>query len=116
MVKNLFRVAAATPRVHIGNVTKNCEEIEKIYNEYKYKADVIVTPELSLTGYTCADLFENRHLIDNALKGLTRLAGHTDEENGAALVVGLPVERAGELFNCAAWIHGGRVIAIIPKT
>lgn len=146
MLENLFRVAAATPRVHIGNVSENCEEIKKIYDEYKDKSDVIITPELSLTGYTCADLFSNRHLLDNTINELMRLAEYTREDskknvnsnivknedtvndasqdinadiNGvknAALVVGLPLEKDGELFNCAAVIQNGKIIAVIPKT
>lgn len=118
MFENLFRVAAATPRVHIGNVEKNCEEIKTIYKEYGDKADIIITPELSLTGYTCADLFNNRHLIENVRNGLDNLADYTKEfgKSGAALVVGLPFEKEGELFNCAAFIQGGEVLAIIPKT
>ena len=63
MFENLFRVAAVTPRVHIGNVGKNCEEIKSYYRELGAKADVIITPELSMTGYTCADLFTNRNLL-----------------------------------------------------
>lgn len=118
MLENLFRVAAATPRVHIGNVEKNCEEIINIYREYEDKADIIITPELSLTGYTCADLFANRHLINNAGKGLAMLARETKKcgKNGAALIVGLPFEKDGELFNCAAFIQNGAVLSIIPKT
>lgn len=118
MLENLFRVAAATPRVHIGNVEKNCEEIINIYREYEDKADLIITPELSLTGYTCADLFANRHLMNNAGRGLAMLARETEKcgKNGAALIVGLPFEKDGELFNCAAFIQNGAVLSIIPKT
>jgi NAD+ synthase (glutamine-hydrolysing) len=118
MLENLFRVAAVTPRVHIGNVAKNCDEIKNIYEEYAYKADIVITPELSLTGYTCADLFTNRNLIDNVWKGLDILLDYTKEygRKGATLVVGLPFEKSGELFNCAAFIQNGEIIAIIPKT
>ena len=117
-MENLVRVAAATPRVHIGNVKKNIEEIKDIYKNYGEQADIIVTPELSLTGYTCADLFENRHLIDNTIEGLKSLTAFTKEygAKGAALVVGLPFEKDGELFNCAALIQSGKVLGIIPKT
>jgi NAD+ synthase (glutamine-hydrolysing) len=115
---NLFRVAAVTPKVHIGNVTKNCDEIKAAFDSLYDKADLMVTPELSLTGYTCADLFENRRLLDMSLKGLFELIAHTRRygENGAALVVGLPFEKEGELFNTAAFIQNGRLIALVPKT
>lgn len=117
-MENLVRVAAVSPRVHIGNVTKNVEEIKEIYKQYGKKADIIVTPELSLTGYTCADLFENRHLLENTMEGLKQLSVFTNEYGvkGAALLVGLPFEKDGELFNCAAFIQSGKVLGIIPKT
>lgn len=117
-MKNLFRVTAATPKVHIGNVTGNVNEIAAIYWEYCDKTDVIVTPELSLTGYTCADLFTNRHLIGNAMDGLMQIAEMTagSKAGYAAIVVGLPFEVDGELFNCAAFVQNGKVAAIVPKT
>ncbi|MGN0394503.1 MAG: NAD(+) synthase [Coprococcus sp.] len=123
-MKNLFRITAVTPKVHIGNVAANVKEIAEIYTEYGDKTDLIVTPELSLTGYTCADLFVNRHLIDNAKKGLMDIASMTlnpenkltDKSAKAAIVVGLPYEVDGELFNCAVFIQNGKIIAIIPKT
>lgn len=115
---NLFRAAAVSPRVHIGNVAKNCQEIKKEYDSQAAQADLVVTPELSLTGYTCADLFNNRNLLDMACRGLYDLTMHTQKygEGGAALVVGVPLEKDGELFNCAALMHNGRLIAVVPKT
>ncbi len=115
---NLFRAAAVVPRVHIGNVAKNRQEIIKAYDSLAEQSDLIVTPELSMTGYTCADLFNNRNLLDRALRGLYDLTMYTKKygENGAVLVVGVPLEIAGELFNCAAVIHNGRLEAVIPKT
>ncbi len=117
-MKNLIRITAATPKVHIGNVTENVRELSEIYREYQDKTDIIVTPELSLTGYTCADLFTNRHLIENAKKGLMTIAAMTSCGTGqrAAIVVGLPYEVDGELFNCAAFVQNGKVIAVVPKT
>ena len=115
---DLFRVAAVTPRVHIGNVAKNCQEIIKAYDTLAEQADLIVTPELSLTGYTCADLFNNRNLLDMARKGLQELVTYTEQygDCGAALVVGVPLEKENELFNCAALIQNGSLVAVIPKT
>ena len=114
----LFRAAAVTPRVHIGNVAKNRQEIIKVYDSLAEQADLVVTPELSLTGYTCADLFNNRNLLDRARRGLYDLTMYTKKygENGAVLVVGVPLEKEGELFNCAAVIHNGGLAAVVPKT
>jgi NAD+ synthase (glutamine-hydrolysing) len=115
---NLLRVAGATPKVHIGNVTKNCEEIKNIIGLLYNKADLIVTPELSLTGYTCADLFTNRRLLEMAVKGLMDIVEYTKQfgEQSAAVIVGLPLEIDGELFNVAAFIQNGQLIALVPKT
>ena len=116
-MKHLVRIASVSPRVHLGNVTKNCEEIETVYRTYAEQVDVIVTPELSLTGYTCGDLFVNRRLIDRAEEGLLQLAEMTAEygKKGAALVVGVPYEVDGELFNCGAFLWNGTVLALTPK-
>lgn len=116
-MKHLVRIASVSPRVHLGNVTKNCKELETVYRTYAEQVDVIVTPELSLTGYTCGDLFVNRHLIDRAEEGLLQLAEMTAEygKNGAALVVGVPYEVDGELFNCGAFLWNGMVLALVPK-
>lgn len=117
-MKHLFRVAAISPRVHVGNVKKNCEEILKFYKEYVAKAELLVTPELSMTGYTCQDLFFNQNLLVSVKKQLVALAKATKEygKQGAALIVGFPFEKDGELFNCAALLHNGKIVAIIPKT
>lgn len=115
---NLFRVAGKAPRVHIGNVTKNVEEIRSFYEEQAEKVDLVVTPELSLTGYTCGDLFSNRQLLEKTKEGLEELATLTGSygEVGAGLVIGLPFEVDGELFNCGAFLHNGRILGIVPKT
>ena len=115
---SLFRVAGKAPKVHIGNVTKNVEEIKRYYEEQAEKVDLVVTPELSLTGYTCGDLFHNRQLLDKTregLKELTKLTAAFGKE-GAGLMVGLPLEVNGELFNCGAFLHNGRILGIVPKT
>ena len=127
-MKNLFRTATVVPRVHIGDVTANVDEIRKLYKEYRYKADVVVTPELSLTGYTCGDLFCNRRLLNRAKEGLLELAALTTGQEligdgvyrqsdiePAALVVGIPYEIDGDLYNCAAFLANGQVIALVPK-
>lgn len=115
---NLFRVAGKAPRVHIGNVTKNVEEIRSFYEEQAVEADLVVTPELSLTGYTCGDLFQNRQLLEKTKEGLRELTALTASygESGAGLMVGLPLEVDGELFNCGAFLHNGKVLGIVPKT
>lgn len=117
-MNHFLRISAITPRVHIGNVTKNCEEIKKIYQEIALSTDLVVSPELSLTGYTCQDLFGNRRLLTQVMQGLLDMAHFTEQfgPSAAALIVGLPFEKDGELFNCAAFLQNGQILAIVPKT
>ncbi len=116
--EDFIRVAAVSPDIHIGNVGGNLEEITKAYKKYSTQADVLVTPELSLTGYTCADLFTNRRLLETSREGIETLAELTGKygAKGTLLVVGAPVEVDSELFNCGVCLHDGRIVAIIPKT
>lgn len=116
--EDFIRVAAVSPDIHIGNVGGNLEEITKAYEKYSTQADVLVTPELSLTGYTCADLFTNRRLLETSREGIETLAELTGkyDAKGTLLVVGAPVEVDGELFNCGVCLHDGKIVAIIPKT
>ena len=97
---------------------KIVEEIKSVYDGLAANTDLVVTPELSLTGYTCEDLFQNRNLLDLAKQGICDLAKYTCQYGacGAALVVGVPIEKDGELFNCAALLQNGKIIAIVPKT
>ncbi len=113
MFENFFRVAAATPKVHIGNVAENVEEIKAIIDDNRNKADLIITPELSLTAYTSADLFLNRNLLNRAMEGLVELAKYS---KNTSVLVGFPFEYAGELYNCAALLNEGKIAGIVPKT
>lgn len=112
---NRVRTATAVLKVHIGNVKKNVEEIEAFYQEYQEKADVLLTPELSMTGYTCGDLFGHRKLLEDAKKGLIRLA-KTTQGSDTLLLVGVPVEKDNVLYNCAAILGNGEIKALVPKT
>ena len=104
---NYIRTACVSPKVHIGNTEKNYEELKSAYMDLKDKCDILVTPELSITGYTCGDLFGNRLLIDRAQKVLLDLKKLTKEQPGACLVVGLPLEYENVLYNCAAFLCRG---------
>ena len=112
---NYVRTACVSPMVHIGNIEKNCEEIANSYMEFRNQCDILVTPELSITGYTCGDLFGNRMLIEKAEEGLLFLKNLTKENPGACLAVGLPLEYKNELYNCAALMCGGEILGIVPK-
>ncbi|MBQ9949264.1 MAG: NAD(+) synthase [Clostridia bacterium] len=118
MFKDYLRMAVCAPRVHIGNAAENCREITELYEKMHDKADILLLPELCLCGYTCQDLFQNSGLIRNVNKALEDLRILTAKygESGALLTVGLPFYKDGELYNCAALLHNGKILAVIPKT
>ena len=109
------KVAAAVPTVAVADCSTNAARIEALMLRAE-KAGVAVTvfPELSLTGYTCADLFSQTTLISAAEEALSRLLDASVEMRGA-FVVGLPVEVRGSLFNCAVVISRGEIVGVVPK-
>ncbi len=115
MKDGFVKVAAATPALKVANPAYNGREIFKLAEQAAaHGASVVVFPELSLTGYTCGDLFMQQHLLDSALDALKTLRNRTAKLN-MAIVVGLPLTVHGKLYNCAAVLCGGRLSGIIPK-
>lgn len=115
MTNGFFRVAAVAPRVKIADVDANVDAIISYASKLDAKGvEVVVFPELSLTGYTCGDLFHTELLLQNALAGLRRIEDFT-RTVGIDVIVGLPVASEGTVFNCAALVSNG-VSTIIRKT
>ena len=111
-----IKFASAVPAVSVGNVSFNCAEIKKqISQAKKNNADLIVFPELCITGATCADLFFQQTLLKDSLKALREITVHTEKEN-AAVVVSAPLFIKNGLFNCAFMISKGTVYGIQVKT
>lgn len=116
MDHGFVRVAAAVPELKVAGCSFNADNIiEMIAEADKAGVQVIAFPELSLTAYTCADLFQQQLLLKGALEGLRRTAEST-KGLGIAAIVGLPLLADNQLFNCAAVIQDGKVIGIVPKT
>ena len=113
MKNKLIKVAAATPAIKVGDVVYNTEQMIQQTEELK-DCGVIVFPELSVTGYTCADLFLSDLLLEEAEKALLKLAKAT-ESISTTIVAGVPVRYENCLYNCAAIISQGSVKALIPK-
>ena len=111
---DFIRLACAVPDVEVGNTEFNTQEIIK-YIDINKDADIIVFPELSVTGYTCADLFFQKTLIDGAKCGLRRIA-ETTCDTDSAVAVGAPLVIGGRLYNCAVMMSHGRVDGIAVKT
>lgn len=116
MKHGFVKVAAMSPQVKVADVEFNTEKIcEKMDEAAKERAKVVVFPELSITGYTCGDLFLHRPLLSAAKKALCQIIDHS-EGLDMLVFVGLPMEKNHKLYNVAAAICDGRLLAIIPKT
>lgn len=110
-----IRVAAAVPKVEVGDCVFNAGRmIDMIEKAEQEQVHIIVFPELSITSYTAADLFHQKHLLDSSSRQLQRIAESTADKRIIA-IVGLPVPLEHQLFNCAAVIQKGEVLGIIPK-
>ncbi len=109
-------VAAITPTVTVANPEKNADDIIKQAKEaYKRGIDVVVFPELCITGYTCNDLFFNNQLLDEARKKLCTI-GAALKEMDMIIVVGLPFAVFGKLYNVAAVLYKGEILGMVPKS
>ena len=110
------RVAAGVPLVKVADAEWNVEQIEKLVLQANNQGvEIMVTPELGITGYTCQDLFQQQMLLDEAEVGLMKLMDFTRSMD-LILVVGLPVPYKGCLLNCAAVLQKGRLLGLVPKT
>ena len=115
MLDGFIRVAAASPKVKVSDVDYNVSQTVLLAKKAAANdTAVVVFPELGLTGYTCGDLFNQNALLDKAIDGLYDIAEQTSDLN-TVVIVGLPVQVGGKLYNCAAVIHRGEVLGIVPK-
>ena len=115
MEYGFLKVASAIPSVKVANCTYNRQQIEKmVFHALEEQASIVCFPELSLTGYTCQDLFGQQKLLDDAEKQLELLTQSTRDLN-IVTIVGLPVRYHGLLLNCAAVISRGKIAGIVPK-
>lgn len=110
------RVAAATPVVHTADPKANAvEHLNLIRQAGEQGVDLIVFPELSLSGYAIDDLLMQAALLDEVERQIAVVAEAADEA-GLVAVVGAPVRQGDALFNCAVVLGGGEVLGVIPKT
>jgi NAD+ synthase (glutamine-hydrolysing) len=115
------RVAVCAPALRVADVAFNtgaiCAAIDKACS---HKVHLLVLPELCLTGYSCGDLLYQRSLHEAALQALERITNHLAhlrERCGCCdVVLGMPLQVAGKLFNCAVFIANGVVAGVVPKT
>ena len=116
MRDGFIKVAAGTPQIRVADCRYNAEQIFTLMREAdKQGVRVLALPELCLTGYTCGDLFLQDTLLRGAEEGLATILEATKHLDLLA-AVGLPVRHQNKLYNCAAVIHRGEILGLVPKT
>ncbi len=116
MKHGFIKVAAISPKIKVADPAYNAGVIvEKMKEAYEKGAKILVFPELCITGYTCGDLFLQEILLEEAKRQLSVIAEATQDMD-ALVMVGLPVEREGRLYNVAAVLHQGSVLGMVPKS
>jgi NAD+ synthase (glutamine-hydrolysing) len=108
------RVATIVPKVTIGNPLANAKDIFDRLLVQTLSAAYVITPELSLTGYTCGDLFQSELLQRAAIEALAWLIEKTREWS-MTISVGMPLLVQGALYNCAVTFSGGKILKVVPK-
>ncbi len=112
---SFLRVATAIPTVKVADIDYNLERhIELIRQAEAEGVQLLVFPELSLTGYTCGDLFHQNTLLEGARQALALLCEAT-VDSSAMIVVGAPIEWRNHIYNCAVVLQYGEIRAYVPK-
>lgn len=116
MIDGFIKAAAGVPKCTVADTDKNVTEIKKLIDlADREKINLLVLPELCITGYTCGDLFFSDKLLSSALSALSEITEYTKGKYPVT-VVGLPLLYSFKLYNCAAVIYDGSILGIVPKT
>lgn len=113
---NFIKVGAACPVIKVADITFNMEEIKKcIISAEKEDIKVLVFPELSLTSYSCSDLFYQERLLTEAKRAIVDLCSFSKNYD-LLFMVGAPLEYKDSLYNTAVVIFKGKVLGVVPKS
>ena len=113
---DLIRVAVAIPRVRVANPAYNAEQTIALLGQADERQAILALfPELGLSAYSCDDLFHQSALLDAVEAALAQVVA-ASAEHGVIAAVGLPLRVDDALYNCAAVIHRGRILGVVPKT
>ncbi len=114
-MEGFIRVSAATPKIRVADVKENGKEIRSLIKKaWEEGTELLVFPELCITGYTCEDLFFQATLLEAAKKELLSLLEDTKEIKMVVLL-GLPIEWEGAIYNVAAVLYQGELLGLVPK-
>ena len=109
------RVAAAVPMMRVADCSYNVEQVkQQITEAIEEGVEIICFPELTLTGYTCGDLFFTQRLQQNTLRGLEDVCNFT-REKPIIVLIGAPLKVDNNLYNCAFVMTDGDVVGVVPK-
>jgi len=115
MNNGFVRVAAAIPELRVADCAFNVAQMADLVHQGETeKVQVICFPELSITAYTCADLFLQQQLLTDAEKALSELQLVTFSTT-ALIIVGMPIRVQNQLFNTAVVLQGGHILGVVPK-
>ena len=113
---NYIRIASACPLTNVADTAYNIANIKKCINiALEQKSKLIVFPELSITSYTCADLFNQDQLLKNSEIALEELCEYS-KKTDILIAVGAPLQFNYCLYNCAYIIFNGNILGIVPKS
>lgn len=113
---NYVKVAVAVPQLRVADCVYNKQEILAVIAQAaEKKVSILTFPELSITAYTCADLFFQSPLLASAEKAVAEIAAQTKELD-MLILIGVPVLADNQAFNCAALLHKGKILGLVPKT
>ncbi|GHU64493.1 NAD(+) synthase [Bacteroidia bacterium] len=111
-----YKIAAAIPEIRVADCVFNVKQIKNLLiDACKQDVEVVCFPELSVTGYTCGDLFLQKTLIRQAEETVANLLKETIELP-ILFIIGVPVKQNTKLYNCAVVCFEGKILGIIPKT
>ncbi len=115
MNHGFVKIASAIPQVRVADCEFNITQIENLVLQAEGRgAEIVCFPELSLTSYSCQDLFRQQLLLDSAEMALLQLMNVTRSLDIIG-IVGMPVPYHGTLLNCAAVVQRGRILGLVPK-
>ena len=114
---DFIRTTAVVPDIMVGNADFNTDRILEYIDDISEndRSNIVVFPELSITGFTCADLFFQSELYNAVLRNIGRILKHTAYREGIYLI-GAPIKANGQIYNCALVIENGKIHGIVPKT
>ncbi len=112
---NFLRVVAGVPEIKVGNPDYNCEKICELWKESaKDNPDIVLLPELTLTGYSCGELFNQKILYESSLEAFKKILCFSKDMT-SVLIFGSYLNINNKLYNCAFIIYQGEILAAIPK-